>query len=92
MEGMGVYIWNDGRKYEGDYKDDKKNGFGIYQWADGRRYMGYWNKGKQHGLGKYQVPGEKLPKYGLWEDGKRIRWFESEKEISEIAKGKVDYT
>ena len=23
MEGMGIYIWNDGRKYEGQYKDDK---------------------------------------------------------------------
>ncbi len=46
MEGIGMYIWNDGRRYEGEYKDDKKNGFGIYIWADGRKYSGYWNRGK----------------------------------------------
>jgi hypothetical protein len=46
MEGMGVYTWADGRKYEGEYKDDKKHGFGIYLWADGRLYQGYWFRGK----------------------------------------------
>lgn len=25
MHGKGTYIWQDGRKYEGDYFDDKKN-------------------------------------------------------------------
>jgi len=24
MHGKGVYTWKDGRKYEGDYVDDKK--------------------------------------------------------------------
>lgn len=43
---MGVYLWSDGRKYEGEYKDDKKNGYGIYIWADGRKYFGWWSKGK----------------------------------------------
>lgn len=46
MEGMGIYLWADGRKYEGEYKDDKKHGFGIYTWADHRRYEGMWFKGK----------------------------------------------
>jgi hypothetical protein len=44
--GVGIYVWNDGRKYEGQYKDDKKHGFGVYTWADGRCYEGYWFKGK----------------------------------------------
>jgi len=26
MEGTGVFIWSDGRKYEGEYLDDKKHG------------------------------------------------------------------
>lgn len=46
MEGYGVYIWSDGRSYEGQYKDDKKSGFGIYYWTDGRKYEGWWYKGK----------------------------------------------
>ena len=91
MEGMGIYIWNDGRKYEGQYKDDKKHGFGVYTWADERCYEGYWYKGKQHGLGKYVVPKDDKTKYGLWEDGKRIEWF-NEDQISRINNYSEDYT
>ena len=29
MHGEGVYMWVDGRKYEGEYVNDKKQGFGI---------------------------------------------------------------
>lgn len=50
MHGKGVYTWPDGRKYEGDYKYDKKSGRGVYYWADGRsiyfvnlEYDGEWN-------------------------------------------------
>jgi len=75
---MGIYFWQDGRKYQGQYKDDKKHGFGQYIWADGRTYEGYWFRGKQHGLGKYIVPKDEKVKYGLWEDGKRIEWFSEE--------------
>ena len=38
MHGDGVYVWNDGRRYEGNYVNDKKHGFGVYMWADGRTY------------------------------------------------------
>lgn len=76
MDGVGVYTWADGRKYEGEYKEDKKHGYGVYIWADGRQYSGWWYKGKQHGLGIYHVGDGQTPKYGLWEDGKRIEWFE----------------
>ena len=47
MHGKGIYTWKDGRRYEGDYFNDKKHGFGVYAWADGRRYEGEWKKGKQ---------------------------------------------
>lgn len=30
MHGKGRIIWNDGRKYEGDYVNDKKEGFGVF--------------------------------------------------------------
>ena len=43
---MGVYFWPDGRIYEGQYSEDKKQGFGVYTWADGRRYEGNWHRGK----------------------------------------------
>jgi hypothetical protein len=47
-----VITWPDGRKYEGEYHEDKKNGMGTFTWADGKRYVGNWKKGKQHGRGK----------------------------------------
>ena len=40
MHGNGVYTWKDGRKYDGEYYNDKKHGLGTYTWADGRQYYG----------------------------------------------------
>ena len=91
MEGIGIYIWNDGRMYQGQYKDDKKHGFGVYTWADGRCYEGYWYRGKQHGLGTYYVPKDDKVKYGLWEDGKRIEWF-NETQVQSINTNQLEYT
>jgi hypothetical protein len=91
MEGMGVYIWNDGRMYQGQYKDDKKHGYGVYTWADGRCYEGYWYRGKQHGLGTYFVPKDEKIKAGLWEDGKRIEWF-NEAQVGAINSNQLDYS
>lgn len=79
MHGQGVYVWKDGRKYEGEYLNDKKHGFGVYTWADGRKYEGNWANGKQHGQGKYILPDNTV-KVGLWENGKRIRWQDEEEE------------
>ncbi len=36
MHGQGVFSWPDGRRYEGEYHEDKKHGFGIYSWTNGR--------------------------------------------------------
>lgn len=46
MEGNGVFTWPDGRKYVGDYADDKKEGHGVFFWPDGRKYEGGWKNGK----------------------------------------------
>jgi hypothetical protein len=46
MHGKGIYTWKDGRKYEGEYKNDKKDGYGEYTWIDGRKYAGQWKNGK----------------------------------------------
>ena len=46
MHGKGVFEWNDGKKYEGEFVKDKKQGFGILKWPDGRSYEGYWKNGK----------------------------------------------
>jgi hypothetical protein len=32
MDGEGVFIWPDKRRYTGEYKDDKKHGYGVFEW------------------------------------------------------------
>ena len=39
MDGEGVFKWPDGRKYQGQYKDDKKEGYGIFEWYN-KFYLG----------------------------------------------------
>ena len=40
-------------KYEGEYKDDKRNRQGTHTWADGGKYVGEYKDDKQHGQGTY---------------------------------------
>jgi len=42
MHGRGSFRWPDGRHYEGQYVDDKKEGQGVFEWPDGRKYLGLW--------------------------------------------------
>jgi hypothetical protein len=55
MHGQGVYKWEDGRVYIGDYRNGKKDGYGQYTWPDGRRYEGYWKDGYQNGEGTISI-------------------------------------
>ena len=32
MDGIGVYVMNNNERYEGRFKNNKKNGKGIYFW------------------------------------------------------------
>lgn len=43
MNGKGVTNWPDGKKYSGEYMDDKKHGYGIFEWNNGKKYEGYWS-------------------------------------------------
>ena len=45
MHGFGIYVWQDGRKYEGYYQFNKKHGEGTYIYSDGSRYIGQWADG-----------------------------------------------
>ena len=49
--GNGTKIWKDGRKYSGEFKNDKPNGKGTFNYTDGSTYIGEWRDGKRHGQG-----------------------------------------
>ena len=76
VNGQGSYQWPDGRRYEGEYVDDKKEGQGTFYWPDGRKYEGGWENGKQHGIGTYTSASGKT-KQGEWQEGKRLHWLQS---------------
>jgi hypothetical protein len=82
MDGYGEYYWTDGRRYLGFYENDKKDGFGMYVWNDERFFIGFWRNGKQQGIGKYTGSG--VTKYGEWLNGKRLKWFDDDREAIEL--------
>ena len=75
MNGSGEFSWPDGRKYIGDYKEDKKEGYGFFEWADGRKYRGSWSNGKQHGEGEFYNPKDQTWRKGNWSEGTRVQWL-----------------
>ena len=49
MHGKGMFVWKNGQKFEGNYKNDQKEGQGRLQLADGVVVEGTWVTGKLHG-------------------------------------------
>ena len=45
-----MYYYN-GDRYEGDYKNNKREGKGIYYFNNGKRYEGNWKNDKKDGKG-----------------------------------------
>lgn len=80
MNGVGVHIEGNGRKYIGEFLDDKKNGFGLYIWTDGKKYLGNWKDGKQHGPGKFSSEGRK-PSNGFYQNGEKMKDLTSDEMV-----------
>ena len=74
MSGNGVLVHPDGKKYEGSFVKDKKEGYGVFSWEDGRQYDGMWANGKQNGPAKY-ISAQGDVRFGIWKDGKRVEWL-----------------
>lgn len=68
-------LWSDGRKYEGDFKNGKKDGEGTFEWPNGNKYIGSWKRGKQHGIGIWASAKDGTKRQGEWVEGKRQRWI-----------------
>lgn len=48
-----VFTYKSGDRYEGDWKDGKKDGQGIMYYADGNKYEGRWKDDQKDGYGVY---------------------------------------
>ena len=68
---FGTYAWRDGKKYVGEYKDNKRHGQGTYTYANGDKYVGNYQDGKKHGQGTFTFSdGER--KTGFYMNGEYI--------------------
>ena len=76
MQGKGIFTWPDGRKYEGEFINDKKEGYGTFYWPDGKIYKGNWKDGQQDGEGEIFDPKKNKTRKGIWSKGKKIQWID----------------
>lgn len=72
MHGQGEFKWKDGRRYVGEYHNDKKEGYGEFYWPTGKCYKGQWKDGKQNGNGELTKSEFEAPIRGNWANGSRI--------------------
>ena len=69
-EGKGVYYFNNGDKYEGEWKKNNVDGKGIYYYDTGDIYKGEWKNNTEDGKGIYYYKNGDIFK-GNYKNGKR---------------------
>ena len=69
--GYGTYIYSNGEKYTGNFKEGDRHGYGTYDWSIGDAYQGYWKFGLQDGYGKYTF-ADGIVREGQFKEGEFI--------------------
>jgi hypothetical protein len=65
--GFGIYRYNEGDVYTGEFKEGFRHGQGTYFWASGDKYVGNWISGKYEGQGTMTYK-DGLVESGIWKD------------------------
>lgn len=85
LDGYGTYVFDNGNKYQGYWKDWLFDGKGTFTWKDGGSYDGQWKKGMKCGDGvdiysdgvtyKGSLKNNLKNGYGVlkWSDGRRFK-------------------
>lgn len=50
---LGTYVWQDGKKYKGEWVNSKMHGYGELTWNKYQNYKGEFKNGKRSGNGEY---------------------------------------
>jgi len=56
VNGKGIYLYSNGEKYEGQFKNGKRHGRGRLNFPDSSKYIGQFKNGKRHGQGILNFP------------------------------------
>ncbi len=65
--GQGTYVWLDGQRYKGEWRNDQPDGEGEWSSPKGDVYTGGFRAGKRMGQGR-MVYAEKTEYNGAWQD------------------------
>lgn len=69
VTGIGLYRWENGDVYFGEWIGGKRSGFGLYLWGSGHYFSGHFESGVIHGEGIYMF-SDGSKNIGVWENGK----------------------
>jgi hypothetical protein len=91
INGQGTYIWDNGDKYVGEWKNNKMNGQGTFTWASGDMYTGKYKDDKMNGNGTYTWDnGDKYVgefKNDIQEGQGTLIWSNGNKYVGEFKNG-----
>lgn len=70
LSGCGAgQVWPSGDRYEGEFREGRREGTGVMTWANGDRYEGGWRRGEPHLSGVFREEGRA---FAVWHnDGAR---------------------
>lgn len=75
--GHGTYVWSDGSRYVGGFRDGLQHGQGSLAFRNGASYVGGWERGKRTGTGTAIFPDGRV-KAGRWKDNRYLGVDESD--------------
>ncbi len=88
--GIGMWAYADGSKYEGEFKAGNIHGQGTFHYADGDKYIGQFESNFAHGRGTvYHANGEKMT--GEWKAGEYLGDGLVEKQVEGCIEGNCDH-
>ncbi|MBF0187740.1 MAG: zinc-ribbon domain-containing protein [Magnetococcales bacterium] len=69
--GQGVFMFNGGDVYQGDFTEGARHGNGTYRFKSGDVYKGGWNNNTKHGVGMVRFANGTVMR-GRWVDDKVV--------------------
>jgi hypothetical protein len=81
MDGRGIFSWENGDKYNGEYKNNVKEGNGVYSYGC-NLYDGNWVNNKPHGEGTLLCDGVRIE--GYFRYGKILEMIDGRGAIREL--------
>lgn len=66
---IGIYKWDSGDRYAGQFVDGEFNGIGVYTWSSGQKYVGEFKDGDFNGIGRFYYNEQSRSKISTFKDG-----------------------